>query len=53
MLHEFITAHREAIIARARQKLIADPSWPAVSPEDIESGVPIFLTQLAVAAVAP
>lgn len=53
MLHEFITAHREAIIARARQKLIADPSWPAVSPEDIESGVPIFLTQLAVALQSP
>jgi signal transduction histidine kinase len=45
MLYEFVTTYRDAIIDRARQKLTARP-WPSASPEELENGVPIFLTQL-------
>jgi signal transduction histidine kinase len=45
MLHEFVTTYRDAIIDRARQKLTARP-WPSASPEELENGVPLFLTQL-------
>ena len=45
MLYEFITTYRDPIIARARQKLTARP-WPSASPEELENGVPLFLTQL-------
>ncbi|HEX7282441.1 MAG TPA: HAMP domain-containing sensor histidine kinase [Vicinamibacterales bacterium] len=45
MLYEFIATYRDPIIARARQKLTARP-WPSVSPEELENGVPLFLTQL-------
>jgi signal transduction histidine kinase len=45
LLHEFITLHREAIIARTREKL-TDRPWLAVSAAEIENGVPLFLTQL-------
>ena len=45
MLYEFVTTYREPIIDRARQKLTARP-WPSVSPEELENGVPLFLTQL-------
>ena len=45
MLSEFITTYRDAIIDRARQKLTARP-WPPASPEELENGVPLFLTQL-------
>ena len=45
MLYEFVTTFRDQIIDRARQKLTARP-WPSASPEELENGVPIFLTQL-------
>ena len=45
MLYEFVTTFRNPIIERARQKLTARP-WPAASPEELENGVPLFLTQL-------
>jgi signal transduction histidine kinase len=45
VLHEFITAHRDAIIARTRAKL-TDRPWPLVSTSELEYGVPLFLTQL-------
>jgi signal transduction histidine kinase len=46
MLHEFITTYRDAITARAREKL-TDRPWPLVSTSELEHGVPLFLTQLA------
>jgi signal transduction histidine kinase len=46
MLHEFIAAYREPIIARAREK-VTDRPWPLVSTSELEHGVPLFLTQLA------
>ncbi len=46
MLHEFVVTYRDSIIARARQKLAARP-WPAASALELESGVPLFLAQLA------
>jgi signal transduction histidine kinase len=45
MLYEFVTTYRDSIIQRARQKLTARP-WPSASPEELENGVPLFLTQL-------
>jgi len=45
MLHEFITSHRDPIIARAREKL-TDRPWPLASTSELEHGVPLFLTQL-------
>jgi signal transduction histidine kinase len=45
MLYEFVTTYRDPIIDRARQKLTARP-WPSASPEELENGVPLFLTQL-------
>ena len=45
MLDEFITMYRDAIIERARQKLTARP-WPSASVQELENGVPVFLTQL-------
>ena len=46
MLYEFVTTYRDAIIQRAREKLTARP-WPAASAQELENGVPLFLTQLA------
>jgi signal transduction histidine kinase len=46
MLHEFITTHRDTIITRSREKLTARP-WPISTVAELESGVPLFLTQLA------
>jgi signal transduction histidine kinase len=46
MLFEFVTLQRDAIITKARQKLTARP-WPSVSANELENGVPLFLTQLA------
>jgi signal transduction histidine kinase len=46
MLHEFIVANRDAIIARTRER-VGDRPWPSVSDREIEYGVPLFLTQLA------
>ncbi len=45
MLYEFVTTYRDPIIERARQKLTARP-WPSASAEELENGVPLFLTQL-------
>lgn len=45
MLHEFITNHRDQIIARTREKL-TDRPWPLASTSELEHGVPLFLTQL-------
>ena len=45
MLYEFVTTYRDAIITRAREKLTARP-WPVVSLQELENGVPLFLTQL-------
>lgn len=45
MLHRFIAANRDTIIATARTRL-QNRSWPLVSPEELEHGVPLFLTQL-------
>jgi signal transduction histidine kinase len=46
MLYEFVVMHRDAIITKARQKLTARP-WPSASANELENGVPLFLTQLA------
>ena len=46
MLHEFIDLHRDAIIARTRDRVRSRP-WPSVAPGEVEHGVPLFLTQLA------
>ena len=48
MLHEFVTTYRDAIIAKARAKLTARP-WPVASTTELDSGVPLFLTQLSTA----
>ena len=45
MLYEFVTTYRDDIITRAREKLTARP-WPVASPQELENGVPLFLTQL-------
>ena len=45
MLYEFITLHRDAIVARTRDRLRGRP-WPSVSSGEIEHGVPLFLAQL-------
>jgi hypothetical protein len=46
MLFEFIVLNREEIVARTRTKVRGRP-WPSVSDQEIEHGVPLFLTQLA------
>jgi signal transduction histidine kinase len=45
MLHQFVTTYRQAIITKAREKLTARP-WPTASNNELEHGVPLFLTQL-------
>jgi signal transduction histidine kinase len=46
MLHEFLTLHREEIIARTRRKVAArDAPW--ATEAEMENGVPLFLDQLA------
>ncbi len=46
MLYEFITAHRDEVLSRAHAKVSAR-LFPAVSKDELESGLPLFLTQLA------
>jgi signal transduction histidine kinase len=46
MLYEFVVTYRDAIITKARKKLTARP-WPSASANELENGVPLFLTQLA------
>jgi signal transduction histidine kinase len=45
-LHQFLTLNRDELIARTRAKVAQRP-WPAVSASELESGIPLFLTQLA------
>jgi signal transduction histidine kinase len=45
MLHEFIVAHRDEIIARCRGK-VALRSVPPPTDTEIDHGVPVFLDQL-------
>jgi hypothetical protein len=48
MLHEFISTHREEIIARCRTK-VSTRSIPPPSDTEIEHGIPLFLEQLVAA----
>lgn len=45
MLYDFILTNKKEILARARAKVTAR-QWPAVSTEELENGLPLFLTQL-------
>lgn len=45
MLYEFITLHRDDIIARTRDR-VKGRLWPSISSREVEHGVPLFLTQL-------
>lgn len=45
MLHEFLSANREEIIARTREKVANRPALRATA-EELEDGIPLFLTQL-------
>ena len=45
MLHEFIAANRDLIIARTRDQ-VRGRAWPSVASGELEHGVPRFLTQL-------
>jgi signal transduction histidine kinase len=45
MLHEFLSANREEIIARARTKIASRPA-PRATDAELENGIPLFLTQL-------
>ena len=45
MLHEFLSTHRDELIARTRAK-VAQRGVPQADPAEIERGVPLFLTQL-------
>ena len=44
MLYEFVISNKTDILARARLKITAR-KWPAVSPEELENGLPMFLSQ--------
>ena len=46
MLFEFIDLNREEIVTRTRER-VRGRAWPSVSDQEIEHGVPLFLTQLA------
>ena len=46
VLDSFINANRGAILERARAK-VSERQFPAVSTDELESGLPLFLTQLA------
>src|SRR5690242_8375043 len=45
MLHEFVTTHREELLARARAK-VAERLAPRATKRELESGVALFLDQL-------
>ena len=45
MLHDFIAANRDAIIARTKGR-VGSPPWPSVSTHALARGLPIFLTQI-------
>jgi signal transduction histidine kinase len=44
MLHEFVTLHRDAIILRTKDRLLARGT--PVASDELDHGVPAFLTQL-------
>jgi len=44
-MHEFLTAHREDLIGRCRSK-VAERGSPAVTSDEVEHGIPVFLGQL-------
>jgi signal transduction histidine kinase len=46
VLHEFLTLHRDEIIARTRAK-VAARTLPQPTDEELERGIPLFLEQLA------
>jgi signal transduction histidine kinase len=46
MLFEFIDSNREEIVTRTGEH-VRGRAWPPVSEQEIEHGVPLFLTQLA------
>jgi signal transduction histidine kinase len=46
MLHDFISSNRSELITRTRTKVAARP-WPPASADELQNGVPLFLTQLA------
>ena len=45
MLHDFLSANREKIIALTREK-VGNRSAPRATPTELENGIPLFLTQL-------
>ena len=45
MLHEFLTTNRDEIITRTRAK-VANRQAPLATNVELESGIPLFLTQL-------
>jgi signal transduction histidine kinase len=45
VLSEFLTTHREKIIARTRAKVASRPA-PRATSEELQTGVPLFLEQL-------
>jgi len=45
VLQDFLSVHRDAIIARTRKMVAARP-WPPASTIELEYGVPLFLSQL-------
>jgi signal transduction histidine kinase len=45
VFYEFITVHREQIIAKTRER-VSTRAWPPASTVELENGVPLFLTQL-------
>jgi signal transduction histidine kinase len=45
-LYEFIIQQKHDILALARAKIL-ERKWPAVSPHEVENGLPTFLNQLA------
>jgi signal transduction histidine kinase len=45
MLHDFLSANRAEIVARAREKVAVRPA-PRATPEELASGIPLFLDQL-------
>ncbi len=45
MLHEFIVEQRLVIIERTQLR-VKNRTWPSVSADELEFGVPLFLTQL-------
>src|ERR1700757_4025579 len=45
MLRDFLSANREIIIARTREKVRNRPA-PRATPMELENGIPLFLTQL-------